>query len=51
MMMMMLMILMNYVYKIVDWRKVLNFISTWDQLQSFSPLQTYDTPQARFAFA
>ena len=33
MMMMMLMILMNYVCKIVDWRKVLNFISTWDQLE------------------
>ena len=40
--------MMNCFCRMVDRRKVLSLISSWDRFQRFSPLQIGDTLQARF---
>ena len=42
------MMMMNCFCRMVDRRKVLSLISSWDRFQRFSPLQIGDTLQARF---
>ena len=51
MMMMMMMMMMNCFCGMVDLRKALSFISSWDHCQRFSTSQISDTPRAGFEAA
>ena len=42
--------MMNYFCGMVDRRKALSFLSSWDHCQRFSPLKISCTPRAGFEF-
>ena len=50
-MMMMMMMIMNCFFRIIDRRQVLSLISTQDHCQRFSPSQISDTTPAGFELA